>query len=68
MSAPHLILLQNVEMGIVCNLPSTINIPNDSPPALFIFFKCSKKIVPLFILHLSQTWMHNLSHSQPLIQ
>ena len=29
-------------MGIICNLPSTINKPNDSPPALLIFEKCSK--------------------------
>ena len=29
-------------MGIMCNLPSTINMPNDSFPALLIFERCSK--------------------------
>ena len=30
------------EMGIVCNLPSTINMPNDNPPAFLILGKYSK--------------------------
>ena len=33
------------EMGIMCNLPSIINMPNDNPPALLIFFVVLKIVM-----------------------
>ena len=37
-------------MGITCNIPSPINMSNDSPPASLVFDKCSKNSPVIDIL------------------